>query len=787
MEDTQMPSAGVPQTPQPDANPNPASAPAPAPSSPKKGGVIMKALIGVFAIALVGFGGWYAYNSGIFGASEDNPPSLSLGGAGFQGKSVETTYGFLQYDAADVSSYQEPAGSVYQTSRAGIRFFYPKGDTTIGEIESAFKPIDGMKFLFAFYDAEVLWPGDPEGKKKGCFVTYPVGPYEHTCLGTLTTPIEKNRAFIAITDIPGVANAAPVYEYDSSLLGDAKTLSDTLILPNLKGWTLQPFAADMDLTDSKIRSVWTQTNAAEIKTKVTDVSTVDPTSEYKMMWLKLGDPTSAGTASTGGGTCGDGTKDAGEACDDGTNNSDTAVDACRTTCVAASCGDGVVDAGEVCDDGSTNSDTVADACRTTCVAASCGDGVVDAGEVCDGTDCEADCTALLTTQTCPNNIKEGTEVCDGTDLDGKDCTDYVTGSTFSEGTLGCVADCSAYDTSACAEGVPSGGEADFCGDGVKGDTEACDDGNTEDADACLNSCEVAICGDGILRTVYPAVIFDETKKGGTIRREKCDDGTNNSDTVADACRTTCVPAFCGDNVVDTGETCDDGNTVDGDGCPADCKDEVIINYLIGGVNMNYLLSTSVSYIENLATATINGKPLTLNYTRYGDLYRTRDHDYLIAQAVAAIKVTPQGDANHYIFGDININTEGAFKHPNGTTGLLTENFCAGTGAWRTVVLYEGSDGTIKEAYTMEDVNKDGTFTYVGSTENKEAVFMEPGKEYVLVILMNDINCGFGNDMTPISHTMIPSFDLVDHTNNKVTYSEDGYSNDIDTKFTEWTE
>ncbi|MEJ2457566.1 MAG: filamentous hemagglutinin N-terminal domain-containing protein, partial [Novosphingobium sp.] len=41
--------------------------------------------------------------------------------------------------------------------------------------------------------------------------------------------------------------------------------------------------------------------------------------------------------------------------------------------------------------------------------------------------------------------------------------------------------------------------------------------------------------------------------------EVCDDGAANSDTDPDACRTDCQPAYCGDGVADTGESCDDGN------------------------------------------------------------------------------------------------------------------------------------------------------------------------------------------------------------------------------------
>ncbi len=66
------------------------------------------------------------------------------------------------------------------------------------------------------------------------------------------------------------------------------------------------------------------------------------------------------------------------------------------------------------------------------------------------------------------------------------------------------------------------------------------------------------CGDGVLA---PGCEF-------------CDTGAANSDTLPDACRTTCRPAACGDGVIDTGEGCDDGNTSGCDGCDADCQPEV---------------------------------------------------------------------------------------------------------------------------------------------------------------------------------------------------------------------
>lgn len=99
-------------------------------------------------------------------------------------------------------------------------------------------------------------------------------------------------------------------------------------------------------------------------------------------------------------TCGDGLIDELEECDDGSSNSDTAPDACRTTCVRAHCSDGVLDSGEECDDGEGNDDEAPNACRTTCHHAYCGDGVVDTGELCDpgggvpGASLEGACTAL---------------------------------------------------------------------------------------------------------------------------------------------------------------------------------------------------------------------------------------------------------------------------------------------------------------------------------------------------------------------------------------------------------
>lgn len=57
-----------------------------------------------------------------------------------------------------------------------------------------------------------------------------------------------------------------------------------------------------------------------------------------------------------------------------------------------------------------------------------------------------------------------------------------------------------------------------------------------------NSNHTPVCGDGILDP-----------------GESCDDGSANSDSLPDACRTDCRTAYCGDSVLDSGEECDGDN------------------------------------------------------------------------------------------------------------------------------------------------------------------------------------------------------------------------------------
>ncbi|MCB9751573.1 MAG: DUF4215 domain-containing protein [Myxococcales bacterium] len=102
-------------------------------------------------------------------------------------------------------------------------------------------------------------------------------------------------------------------------------------------------------------------------------------------------------------------------------------------------------------------------------------------------------------------------------------TDDTTGATA--GTAGSESNSeSGATTDSSTSSVTTGTTAGevVCGDGeVQGDEE-CDDGNDNNLDACLNSCELAGCGDGILHEDFG---------------EECDDGNSDED---DGCNSQCA-------------------------------------------------------------------------------------------------------------------------------------------------------------------------------------------------------------------------------------------------------
>ena len=128
---------------------------------------------------------------------------------------------------------------------------------------------------------------------------------------------------------------------------------------------------------------------------------------------------------------------------------------------------------------------------------------------------------------CGDGVVTGYEFCD----DGEDNEDGVSG---------------ACNTSCTARAV--------CGDGILQDGEICDNGTNSDlyvgsnppADPCAPGCVLpARCGDGLLQAGF----------------EQCDNGSGNNDSSygPTSCTTSCtLGGYCGDDVVNGNESCDDG-------------------------------------------------------------------------------------------------------------------------------------------------------------------------------------------------------------------------------------
>ena len=109
---------------------------------------------------------------------------------------------------------------------------------------------------------------------------------------------------------------------------------------------------------------------------------------------------------------------------------------------------------------------------------------------------------------------------------------------------GCGDDSSGGSSAGGGDGEETGSETS-CGNGVKDSGEACDDGNTQSGDGCSANCA-------------------QIEEGYTCPQagKSCTKSNEN------------VPkpgSKCGNGKLDEGEACDDGNTTDNDGCAGDCS------------------------------------------------------------------------------------------------------------------------------------------------------------------------------------------------------------------------
>ena len=252
--------------------------------------------------------------------------------------------------------------------------------------------------------------------------------------------------------------------------------------------------------------------------------------------------------------CGNGILNPGEQCDDG-NQLDH--DGCSAACVVEGfCGNAVVEPGEECDDGNY---TEGDGCSPECTTeVGCGNGRLEVGEQCDddnlyNTDgCDALCQDEVPGALCGNGIHELGEGCDDGNTDNGD---------------GCNVDCK---------------REDGCGDGTVQPPELCDDGNTINGDGCSDACRVEfVCGNDYCEaenyeTCYlcPADCCPDCGNEVLDEGEECDDGNNdNGDGCDKGCGDEDGTAVCGNGIWEAGEECEDGNTIIHDGCSDTCTVE----------------------------------------------------------------------------------------------------------------------------------------------------------------------------------------------------------------------
>lgn len=329
----------------------------------------------------------------------------------------------------------------------------------------------------------------------------------------------------------------------------------------------------------------------------------------------------------GGDECGNGHIDLGEVCDDGNTVDDgngcganclwtdgagcSAANECASgicnassgTCAAGNvCGNGKREGLEMCDDGNL---VAGDGCDGVCkleegqgchLSFQCG-----AGLVCN----KRGSHTCVPADECGNGVIEGTEVCDdGNSIDSDLCTNACV--------LGAGANCS--QDSECAEVCDTENDLDcelanVCGNGHVEGSEACDDGNVTSGDGCDAACKLEDgapcsanddCSSGLCNLLAggQCAPTDACGNGLVEGSEACDDGNTRPGDGCDAsclgengsacsdddqctsalCNTvgsnTCMPPDqCGNGVVETGEACDDGGRVPGDGCSANCKGE----------------------------------------------------------------------------------------------------------------------------------------------------------------------------------------------------------------------
>ncbi len=465
---TQNPQVQQPAAPQPVATPEV--------QPPKKKGGLAKILIGLAALVVVGSGaGWYFMGMPGLETSE-TPPTLELGGAGFQGKSIDTSYGSLKIDAKDVAEYIAPAGAKFKKSDKGVQYFYAEEDLTVDQIIQQGKFSEDTNVLVTMFGKD--GPND-----KSNFWMYPKGPYVNT--QEITKPAEftisEGMAFAIIT--------SKEFEYNSNLIKNAQNVPKKDFVKeynNHEGWVLLPIKDNGSFKNENIKHIFV----------LSDDNMFEPASElknnYNIAWiyfekgferaasmevatedisvavanncteLKVSNPGRSSFKIAKDYSSKDGDKlevtangmdDVGmfkfvAAAGDHNLRFDGEVTAeSENTFVQLDGGPRSGESVVITVTGYDNDGNALKGCQAQVIIV----GGQSEPKSETSTKLNEPVPTLLTGEyNCGNNKQEGVEKCDGRDLLLKSCSTYVEGSEFNAGTLGCSNDCLEWDINQCS-------------------------------------------------------------------------------------------------------------------------------------------------------------------------------------------------------------------------------------------------------------------------------------------------------------------------------------------------
>jgi len=275
-------------------------------------------------------------------------------------------------------------------------------------------------------------------------------------------------------------------------------------------------------------------------------------------------------------TCGNGTVDFfnGEQCDDGNIwNGDGCSSLCQREKV---CGNNFVENNEECDDGNKTS---GDGCSSNCQREYCGDGTVQSVEECEPPN----------TSYCDSYCRRKDDDDDDDDDDGYSRPRQVCGDGSLQGSERCEYDWHCPEGQICDNcgcKTPTTGHTNpMCGNGKQETGEDCEyNWQCPVGEFCLAcSCEVQSPEPPVVIaeppvTTIPTVVTPVARCGNNIveHGEECDDGNLVG---GDDCSPTCTieidtyvaaAPLCGDGIIQEPEQCDDGNMLNGDGCSTTC-------------------------------------------------------------------------------------------------------------------------------------------------------------------------------------------------------------------------